>query len=293
MSSSSSPSIDVPSFFNTTFFSSQPQSEETLSDLNSPSDPDDQAWPCFPGIPPNFITPPLSKPEISREDAYDKTLYQLPRKDIETTTSTSMSVNALLSKKRRGRKKKSHKTYEQHLPFKIGCHDDTNEDNMMKKIKPYYHKFLVLFINNCIRRLGVNEELKKLEGKFNSDTSIGRNQELFSSCIYEVVSQPISKKCRNFEEDHNSKVMLHLKGRDGNLDKILNLSYSCVYRELFVNKNFKNEVFEQYVTCIPRDCCIDALIKKQHKELKTKLLKFAQEKFLEKIMKGVPRKTKM
>ena len=282
-------------FINNNFFDYYHETEETVSEFGIITDTPLNMESTF-LISPNISNTSSTLPK--EEETFANNLYHLHPKETESTTTSIFetpilpSTNIMLNKKKRGRKRKEYKTSEQYLPFKIGCHDDKDEDNMMKKIKPHYHKFLVLFLNNCIKQAGLIEELKKLEGKFNSDTSIGRNQGLFNSCLAQVLSQPISSKCKNYSKDHNIKVIENIKGKDVCLDEVLSFTYDYVYSEMFLNKNVKNKKLEKYVNCIPNEYILDSLLRKQRKELRQELYVFAHEKFVQKILNGVPRKTK-
>ena len=279
---------------NNNFFESHHDIDEIISEYGITSEAPLNAESTF------LISPHSSETTSSspnEEETFENNIYHLPQKETESTTTSVIesplsSVNIMLNKKKRGRKRKEYKTSEQYLPFKIGCHDDKDEDNMMKKIKPHYHKFLVVFLNNCIKKAGLVEELKKLEGKFNSDTSIERNQGLFSSCLANVLSQPISSKCKKYSKEHNIKVIEKIKGKDECVDEVLSFTYDYVYKEMFLNKNVKNGKIEKFINCIPSEYMFDSLLTKQRKELKHELYVFAHEKFVQKILKGVPRKTK-
>ena len=211
---------------------------------------------------------------------------------VQKSDTNSDSTKQLINNKKRGRKKKEQKEIEQSLPFKIGCHDNMDEDNMMKKIKPFYHNFLIKFINQCLQQLQIKFILKRLNGQINSDTSIGRNKKIFNLPLYQILSFPISGKCKKFDNDYNEKVMSKIKGMNPYLDELLNLSYSYVYKELFISKNFSNEKFKYFVNCIPKQDFLETLLEKQSKDLSQKLLTFAKYQFVQKIENGVPRKSK-
>ena len=180
-----------------------------------------------------------SPPNSPLDSSYSENLSQnIPTGDnslsqehfIQRNYNTPPSTTQLINKKKRGRKNKEQKQVEQSLPFKIGCHDNMDEDNMMKKIKPFYHNFLIKFINQCLQQLQINFELKKLNGQINSDTSIGRNKKIFNSPLFQILSLPISGKCKNFDKNYNEKIISRIKGINPYLDELLNLSYSYVYK---------------------------------------------------------------
>ena len=204
----------------------------------------------------------------------------------------AIATKQLINYKKRGRKKKQQKELEQSFPFKIEHHDNMAEDNMIKKIKPFYHNFLIKFINQCLQQLQIKAVLKKLDGKINSDTSIRSNQKMFQLPLCQVLSQAISSKCQKFDKNHNEKILSKIKGINPHLDGLLNLSYSYVYKELFINKNFSNKKFEHFVNCIPKQNFLENLLEKQSKELSPKLLDFAKNHFVQKIENGIPRKFK-
>jgi hypothetical protein len=243
------------------------------------------------------FSPPISNTNLSsiQTNTYETNLDHIPQNKLKSSLKYIYSIKSspITINKKRGRRKNEHKKVENCFQFEISCHDDKQEDNMMKKIKQFYHKFLIEFINNCIKKIGLFNKLKNLEGKYNSNLLVKINKELFSSCLTHVLSQPISNKYRRYPKEHNMQVIENIKGKNKELDEVLSLRYDYVYKEIFLDKNLKNKTFENFEDCIPNKYSFDALLNKQRIDLRQSLNEYAHKKYVQKILTIVPRKTKL
>ena len=172
---------------------------------------------------------------------------------------------------------------------------------MIKKIKPHYHRFLLAYINNCIRKIGMHKMLlKKLEGKFNSNISISQNKLLLESSLFSVLSSNISGRFMNFNKDHNKNVLSALVKENEQLKGLLELTYEYVYTNVFIkprneihNTTYDNAYVEHFKHEIPKEFLFEKLVHKQEEALQSTLRAFGKERFVWKIVNGISRSRKI
>ena len=218
----------------------------------------------------------------------------------EDTPQSEESKVLLLPSRRVGRKPEKLKNKEKCFPFLLDCHDNKKEDNMIKKIKPHYHKFLVQYVNNCIKKLGKKTLLKKLEGKFNSNISISQNKLLLDTTLCNVLSKNISKRFENFDKDYNKNVINTLITENEYLKGLLNLTYEYIYTNVFIKPSndihttcYDNVYINYFKNEIPKEFLFEELVHKQERSLQSTLKAFGEDKFIWKISNGISRSRKM
>ena len=241
----------------------------------------------------NFETPSLNDFSFS----FYSSLSSLPT--LEETSLFSLEKNqklSLLQSRPVGRKPNNIKNKEKHFPFLLDCHDNKKEDNMIKKIKPHYHRFLLKYINNCIKKLGMKTFLKKLEGKFNSNTSTSQNKLLLETPLLHVLSENISERFLNFNKDYNKNVLISLTEENEYLKGLLELTYEYVYTNVFIKECsevhklcYDNVYIEYFKNEIPKEFLFEKLVHKQEKSLQRTLDVFGKEGFVWKISNSTSR----
>ena len=159
-------------------------------------------------------------------------------------------------------KKRSKKI--QFLRKKKGIHLIRKKDSdiIRKKIKTYFHNYLIDKLNNELKAINwkkisynlennlLSQKLKKkrinkflkLNNKFTTNVSININKNLLLKKIYQIlIEEPISTKYKTFHLKNNSylaKYLLSLKAIP-NIHKILNSTYEESFQEFLNSKNYQ------------------------------------------------------
>ena len=159
-------------------------------------------------------------------------------------------------------KKRSKKV--QFLRKKKGIHLIRKKDSdiIRKKVKTYFHNYLIDKLNNEIKSINwkkvsfhlenniLSQKVKKkrinkflkFNNKFTTNVSININRNLLLKKIYQIlIEEPISTKYKSFHLKNNSyltKYLLSLK-MIPNIHKILNSTYEESFREFLSSKKYQ------------------------------------------------------
>jgi hypothetical protein len=110
-------------------------------------------------------------------------------------------------------------------------------DSIRRKIKPYFHKYLLEILNSKIKKkFFYKKKLKKFlkfNNKLTSTVSIQLNKKLVDRKIYNILlKEPISSKYKSYDIENNKKLVMYLLSlKDKEIDKILKSSYSEIYSQ--------------------------------------------------------------
>ena len=189
--------------------------------------------------------------------------------------------------KKRGRKGKlfENDNEEQNNPDDKKIHGKFCDDNIRRKIKACFHKYMINFLNNLMQINFRNNTLKflKMNIRITKDVGIGYNRNLLDKSIKDIILN-VSNKYKN-KENQNKNCIEYIKKQKNNEEilKILNTKYKDLYSDYYLKSNKKdilNNSFEEHK---------EKLLKKYGKEYLSLFVKNA-ENFIEFYLKGKNRK---
>ena len=189
--------------------------------------------------------------------------------------------------KKRGRKGKlfENDKEEQNTPDYKKIHGKFCDDNIRRKIKACFHKYMINFLNNLMQINFRNNTLKflKMNIRITKDVGIGYNRNLLDKSIKDIILN-VSNKYKN-KENQNKNCIEYIKKQKNNEEilKILNTKYKDLYSDYYLKSNKKdilNNSFEEHK---------EKLLKKYGKEYLSLFVKNA-ENFIEFYLKGKNRK---
>ena len=189
--------------------------------------------------------------------------------------------------KKRGRKGKlfENDKEEQNTPDYKKIHGKFCDDNIRRKIKACFHKYMINFLNNLMQINFRNNTLKflKMNIRITKDVGIGYNRNLLDKSIKDIILN-VSNKYKN-KENQNKNCIEYIKKQknNGEILKILNTKYKDLYSYYYLKSNKKdilNNSFEEHK---------EKLLKKYGKEYLSLFVKNA-ENFIEFYLKGKNRK---
>ncbi len=134
-------------------------------------------------------------------------------------------------KKNMGRRKKEKKYRTK------ACHNKFNKDNIVRKIKIHFLNAGIKYINkkynefHCLKRTK-QKFLQKLKQKY-TDYLTKKEEKIFlSKKLNEILSDTVSKRCKNHNKDYNRKNIKKLinNGEPKNLIEFLDKTIEDVYR---------------------------------------------------------------
>ena len=145
------------------------------------------------------------------------------------------------TEKKYGRRKKGE------IILKKPNHSKYSFDNIMRKIKVYYHNYIINFINDYIKKIYHNFQrfrLRKISGKVTQNVTRKYNQYIAQRTLKEFLGNEISKKYK-YDKDKNQQNIDKLYGLKKEFEEILNCSYIHFYTNFFLNRN-KEELEIKY-----------------------------------------------
>ena len=119
-------------------------------------------------------------------------------------------------------------------------------DTMRRKIKPYYHKYILEILNQKIKKKRIfgktSKKLLKMNNRITSTVSIELNKLLINRKIGKILqTEPISSKYKSFNKENNLVIINFLqKLNDNEINEILNMTYSEMYYEFLNSDNYKS-----------------------------------------------------
>lgn len=150
--------------------------------------------------------------------------------------------------KKRGRKLKkeiSENTSDKsELNFENKVHNRFSNDNVKRRIKALYHKYIINLLNYLIQKRFKKTKINFvfINSKITKDISIEFNRNLLNKKIKDIIIN-ISKKYKN--KDHNINCIKFIESQNDNeeLITILNMTYKDLYEQYYLksNKNYSLE----------------------------------------------------
>ena len=176
----------------------------------------------------------------------------LPQNPTEASTKQTIPkfITTIIEKKERKKGRISNKN----RPSNKVRHDKFSRDDITSKIKRLFVKVSRNYINKKYNELLVSKKKKKriLLRKINPEIyrkySLKDNQHFFNLYLYQLFSENLSKKIKEYSEDYNRKQIksLYEKNEAKEIINILNLTVKEMYKIYISNQipeyNFENDL---------------------------------------------------
>ena len=153
---------------------------------------------------------------------------QNPKQDINFIT------------KKRGRKNKS-KDIKYENNKKV--HTKFSNDNVRRRIKVFFNKYIITLLNTLIKRKFKNCNLKfvKMDVRISKDIGIEYNRELLNTRIKDIIVN-VSNKYQNKENNRNCLIFLESQNDKDEINQILNMTYKDLYINYYLNSTKNNSI---------------------------------------------------
>ena len=176
-------------------------------------------------------------------------------------------------KKKTGRKKISEKFYVSKTSERK-THNKFFLDNLLRKIKKFFHDFVLNFVNGAIK-IELEKQQSKKRLKFRSISSnivqninILFNKRLFNSTVGNFLDNELNKKFKKKDKNSNKKNLekIYKDYKLGNLHHILNYSLKSFYINCFLDKqnpfdsSFQKLFEDANIRCL--DQAVEEVLKK-------------------------------
>ena len=198
----------------------------------------------------NMIRTETINEETILPNKIEQIQFQLPLfQSLQTNQTNKTEKNKLKEKtnfhfiiKKRGRRIKYHKIFKSEE--KRNVHDKFSNDNIKRRIKTLYNKYIITSLNNIMRKQYKKSKMKflKMNIKVTKDIGIQYNKNLLNQPIKDIIIN-VSNKYQNKENNKNAIKFIKTQKNNEEILNILNLSY----KELFTNyylKSTKNDSSE-------------------------------------------------
>lgn len=140
--------------------------------------------------------------------------------------------NEINSDKIRIKQKKIFLIKKRKITIEIKSHNKFNDDNIIKKIKGFLFKYLVIFVNKIIENYTLNKNEKYIIIKINhtdaKNLKTKRNLELLDMPLKDVLSKEKSKHYKNRTNSNKKTIERLLK----------NEKYNIIIQEIFTKMTF-------------------------------------------------------
>lgn len=187
----------------------------------------------------------------------DRHIFIEPKKEI----AKKRIFKIIKISKKRGRRSNSYK--EKHKEVKY-VHDKTSNDNIIRKIKTYFTKALLEFVNFIYEKeyQKIYKDLKKVKTpwlqKLSRDVikpiSIDENLKWLNMKVKDFLSSQVSTKNKHYEIGYNAKKIKKVldEGKMTELIDILNKDI-IFFLEIYATKNDENNSYSAPFTKIDED----------------------------------------
>lgn len=138
-------------------------------------------------------------------------------------------------------KKKGRKTnIEKKFNDDEEAHSSKERDNLLKKIKTNFHKFIIEYINSVLKKKNINIKFTRFIRYFQSDISIMTNKKLLDVEISTILKKIPSAKN---QKDKNKKLYEKIKD-DKNINYLFHMTYVDYYI-IFLRSNFAKQLINK------------------------------------------------
>ena len=169
----------------------------------------------------------------------------LIKNEIKEPKETKEKNEFKFISKKRGRRSKLSESdgEEKNATGDKNLHDKFRHDNIRRKIKASFHKYLISTLNNLMDIKFKNNTMKflKMNIRITKDVGIEYNRDLFEKNIKDIIIK-ISKKYKN-KDNYNKICIEYIKKQKNNEEiiKILNTKYKDLYSNYYL-KSTKNDI---------------------------------------------------
>ena len=166
-----------------------------------------------------------------------------------------LEENKQESHTKRGRKLKSSSKDKTSIPNFIiegkAKHSKYSHDNILRKIKVWFQRFLIHFSNQLILNIyGMQKfKIRKLNGMITQNVTLSFNRELINKTIAEILSNNTSVKYNSVLHEQNKKNIFKLSSKPI-FNQFFKMSYKEVYQKLFIENDISmfDEQYQQYMS---------------------------------------------
>jgi hypothetical protein len=157
------------------------------------------------------------------------------------------SKNELFITSKRGRKNKNiEKSVEKINKAIISSknkveHNKFCNDNVRRRIKALYNKYIITFLNNLMKTKFEHNKLHfvKMNIRITKDIGIEYNRNLLNKTIKEIISS-VSKKYQNSENNKNCIRFIEEQNHNEDILNILNMTYKDLYTDYYLKSTKEN-----------------------------------------------------
>ena len=163
------------------------------------------------------------------------TLFEPLKSKKKVTNKIKENVNYKFIIKKRGRKNKFNKILN--IEEKSNVHDKFSNDNIKRRIKSLYNKYIITLLNNIVRKKYKKCKMKflKMNIRVAKDIGIKYNKNLLNQTIKDIIIN-VSNKYKN--EDNNKNLIKFIENQNNN-EEIYNI-LNMTYKELYINYYLKS-----------------------------------------------------
>ena len=172
--------------------------------------------------------------------------FQQKTNSLKLSEQNENMKNKFITKKR-GRKNKNEdnpnsKKSNKKINIAKKVHDKFYNDNIRRKIKSFYHKYIISLLNNLIKQKFKKNKMKflKLNIKITKDVSIEYNRNLLNKRIKDIIVD-VSKKYQNKDNNKNCIKFIEAQKENEEIIKILNMTYKDLFTNYYL-KSDKNDI---------------------------------------------------
>ena len=143
---------------------------------------------------------------------------------------------------KKGRRNKNHKILKSKK--KRNIHDKFSNDNIKRRIKALYNKYIIALLNNLVRKKYKKCKIKflKMNIRVTKDIGIQYNKNLLNQPIKDIIIN-VSNKYPNKENNKNLIKFIENQKNNEEILNILNMSYKEFYTNYYL-KSKKNDSSE-------------------------------------------------
>lgn len=154
-----------------------------------------------------------------------------------------------LTNKRGRRRKTKIKKNENDLDKNLETekvHDKYSNDNIKRRIKAFFHKYIISLLNNLIKENLKQYKFKfvKMNSKITKNIAIEYNRGLLNTKLKDIIVD-ISNKYPILDNNKNCIKFIESQPNNEKLIQILNMTYNELYNN-YLNSNKKNTVENSY-----------------------------------------------
>ena len=163
-------------------------------------------------------------------------------------------------------------------------HDKFSKDNIRRKIKSLFHKYIISLLNSKIKKKfnNIKKRFGKMNKKITNNLGIEYNRNLFNQYIKDIIIS-ISKRYSNPDINRNCIKFISKQKDNEDIMKILNITYRELYTDYYL-KSTKNDLLDNSF-----EAHKEMLMKKYGKEYLDAFIENA-ENFIDFFIKGKNRK---